>query len=137
MNAVKLGVHLPIAGRDASPDAIAQVAQEAERLGLDSIWTWERLMRPTVPIALGRPGGPVMPAPEPFGNVYDPIDTLAFVAAKRAGSYWAPACSTRCSRVRSFSRGGWPHSTGSTVGGSWSASGRAGWSRSSSPRACR
>ena len=50
MNAMKLGVHLPIAGRDASPDVIAQVAQEAERLGLDSIWTWERLMRPTVPM---------------------------------------------------------------------------------------
>ena len=82
MNAMKVGVHLPIAGRDASPDVIAQVAQEAERLGLDSIWTWERLMRPTVPIALGGPGGPVMQAPEPFANVYDPIETLAFVAAK-------------------------------------------------------
>jgi alkanesulfonate monooxygenase SsuD/methylene tetrahydromethanopterin reductase-like flavin-dependent oxidoreductase (luciferase family) len=81
MTAIKIGVHLPIAGRDASPDLIARVALEAERIGLDSIWTWERLMRPSVPIPMGGPGGPVMEAPEPFGTVYDPIETLAFVAA--------------------------------------------------------
>ena len=79
---MKLGVHLPIAGRGASPDTIAQVAVEAERIGLDSVWTWERLMRPTVPIPLGGAGGPVMDAPEDFGIVYDPIETLAYVAAK-------------------------------------------------------
>jgi alkanesulfonate monooxygenase SsuD/methylene tetrahydromethanopterin reductase-like flavin-dependent oxidoreductase (luciferase family) len=28
-----------------------EVAAEAERIGLDSVWSWERLMRPTVPIA--------------------------------------------------------------------------------------
>ena len=79
---MKLGVHLPIAGRGASPDTIAQVAVEAERIGLDSVWTWERLMRPTVPIPMGGAGGPVMDAPEDFGIVYDPIETLAYVAAK-------------------------------------------------------
>ena len=39
-------------------------------------------MRPTVPIAMGGPGGPVMDAPEGFGCVYDPIETLAYVAAR-------------------------------------------------------
>jgi alkanesulfonate monooxygenase SsuD/methylene tetrahydromethanopterin reductase-like flavin-dependent oxidoreductase (luciferase family) len=39
-------------------------------------------MRPTVPIALGGAGGPVMDAPEAFGIVYDPIETLAYVAAR-------------------------------------------------------
>jgi probable F420-dependent oxidoreductase len=39
-------------------------------------------MRPTVPIALGGVGGPVMDAPEAFGIVYDPIETLAYVAAQ-------------------------------------------------------
>ena len=39
-------------------------------------------MRPTVPIALGGAGGPVMDAPEAFGIVYDPIETLAYVAAQ-------------------------------------------------------
>lgn len=81
MTAVKLGVHLPVAGPDASPDVIAQVAVEAERVGLDSVWSWERLMRPTVPIALGGAGGPIMDAPAAFGNVYDPIETLTYVAA--------------------------------------------------------
>lgn len=82
MTSVQLGVHLPIAGPGASPEGIAQVAEEAERIGLDSVWTWERLMRPTVPIPMGGPGGPVMDAPEDFGTVYDPIETLSFVAAR-------------------------------------------------------
>jgi probable F420-dependent oxidoreductase len=81
MTSVKLGVHLPIAGRDVSAQKVVRVAQEAERLGLDSVWAWERLLRPTEPIAMGGPGGPVMEAPEQFGCVYDPIDTLAYVAA--------------------------------------------------------
>jgi alkanesulfonate monooxygenase SsuD/methylene tetrahydromethanopterin reductase-like flavin-dependent oxidoreductase (luciferase family) len=37
---------------------------------------------PTVPIALGGAGGPVIDAPEAFGIVYDPIETLAYVAAE-------------------------------------------------------
>ncbi len=82
MTSVKLGVHLPVAGKAASPQAIAQVAEEAERIGLDSVWVWERLMRPTEPIPMGGPGGPVMEAPEGFGSVYDPIETLAWVAAR-------------------------------------------------------
>lgn len=82
MTSIKLGVHLPLAGRVASPASIAEVAEEAERIGLDSIWSWERLMRPTVPIAMGGPGGPVMQAPEDFATVYDPIETLAYVAGR-------------------------------------------------------
>jgi len=39
-------------------------------------------MRPTVPIALGGAGGPVMDAPDTFGLVYDPVETLSYVAAK-------------------------------------------------------
>jgi probable F420-dependent oxidoreductase len=82
MGAMKLGVSLPMAGAGASPEAITRVAQEAEGAGLDSVWGWERLMRPTVPIAMGGPGGPVMDAPEQFALVYDPLETLAFVAAR-------------------------------------------------------
>jgi probable F420-dependent oxidoreductase len=82
MTTIELGVHLPVAGAGASPEAIAHVAEEAERIGLDSVWSWERLMRPTVPIAMGGPGGPVMDAPEKFGTVYDPIETLSYVAAR-------------------------------------------------------
>jgi probable F420-dependent oxidoreductase len=79
---MRLGVHLPVAGKSASPEIILQVAVEAERIGLDSVWSWERLMRPTVPIALGGAGGVVIDAPEEFGIVYDPIETLAYVAAR-------------------------------------------------------
>jgi alkanesulfonate monooxygenase SsuD/methylene tetrahydromethanopterin reductase-like flavin-dependent oxidoreductase (luciferase family) len=82
MATIKLGVHLPVAGGAASPESIARTALEAERIGLDSVWTWERLMRPTVPIAMGGRGGPVMEAPETFGSVYDPIETLSYVAGK-------------------------------------------------------
>ena len=82
MTSMKLGVHLPLAGRGASPASISQVAEEAERVGLDSVWSWDRLMRPTVPIAMGGPGGPVMEAPEDFASVYDPIETLTYVAAR-------------------------------------------------------
>jgi len=61
---MRLGVHLPVAGKGASPGIIPQVAVEAERIGLDSSWSWERLMRPRVPIALGGAGGAVRDAPE-------------------------------------------------------------------------
>jgi probable F420-dependent oxidoreductase len=79
---MRLGVHLPVAGKGAAPSIILQVAVEAERIGLDSVWSWERLMRPRAPIAMGGAGGPVMDAPEAFGIVYDPIETLAYVAAQ-------------------------------------------------------
>ena len=82
MTSMKLGVHLPVAGHAAAPAGIVEVAEEAERVGLDSIWSWDRLMRPTAPIAMGGPGGPVMAAPEDFATVYDPIETLAYVAAR-------------------------------------------------------
>ena len=81
MTSVQLGVHLPLSGRGLAR-GISAVAVEAERIGLDSVWSWERLLRPTVPIAMGGPGGPVMDAPEDFATVYDPLETLAYVAAR-------------------------------------------------------
>jgi probable F420-dependent oxidoreductase len=81
MTAIKIGVHLPVAGRQASPEAIVRLAQEAERAGLDSVWSWDRHLRPRVPIAMGGAGGPVMDAPETFATVYDPIEVLTYVAA--------------------------------------------------------
>ena len=82
MSSIKLGVNLPMWGAGASPEAILEVAEAAERAGLDSVWTWERVLRPTAPIAMGGPGGPVMEAPEEFGLAYDPLETLSFVAAR-------------------------------------------------------
>jgi probable F420-dependent oxidoreductase len=81
MGGVQLGVSLPTSGSQATPQAMARVAQDAERAGLASVWTFERLLRPTRPIAMGGPGGPVMDPPEMFGTVYDPVEVLAYVAA--------------------------------------------------------
>jgi probable F420-dependent oxidoreductase len=82
MSGVRLGVSLPTTGEDATPEAIVQVAEDAERAGLGSVWTYERLLRPTVPIAMGGEGGPVMDAPAGFANVYDPLEVLGHVAAR-------------------------------------------------------
>lgn len=92
---VQIGTALPSAGADASAEAVARVAQTAERMGLGSVWTFERLLRPTQPIAMGGPGGPVMPGPPAWADVYDPVETLAYVAAKtdtiRLGTSVIPA----------------------------------------------
>ncbi|KAB8188959.1 TIGR03619 family F420-dependent LLM class oxidoreductase [Nonomuraea phyllanthi] len=82
MSGVRLGVMLPTGGEHATPEAIVQVAQEAERAGLGSVWTYERLLRPTVPIAMGGEGGPVMDPPAAFATVYDPLEVLGHVAAR-------------------------------------------------------
>lgn len=82
MSRVELGIGLPTSGQHASPETIAQVAEGAERIGLGSVWTFDRLLRPTVPIAMGGPGGPVMDPPEAFGTVYDPLEALSYVAAR-------------------------------------------------------
>jgi probable F420-dependent oxidoreductase len=52
---------------------------EAERIGLAAVWTFERLLRPAEPMMLGV--GP-MPLPEFNAIVYDPLETLTYVAAK-------------------------------------------------------
>ena len=78
---MKLGLTLPSAGSGASPESIAAVAEEAERIGLASVWTFERLMNPVngaIPIG----GGDAVPLPDSYGSVYDPIETLAYLAAR-------------------------------------------------------
>jgi probable F420-dependent oxidoreductase len=78
---MKLGLTLPTAGEGTSPDRIARVAGEAERIGLASVWTFERLMNPVdgaIPIG----GSDPVPLPDSYGSVYDPLETLAYVAAR-------------------------------------------------------
>jgi probable F420-dependent oxidoreductase len=76
---MKLGINLPQFGTYASPESIAQVAQEAERLGCGSVWVQERLLRPSHP---RQPyAGFMDPWPESYRVVYDPIETLTDAAA--------------------------------------------------------
>lgn len=73
------GFALPQSGRLASPEALADAAQRAEDLGYATLWVLERLLRPVDPPAA--PGGSAPRMPESYATVYDPIETLAYVAA--------------------------------------------------------
>ena len=62
-----LGVILPNYGEGSSPDGIRPVVEAAEELGFDSVWTTEHIVV-----------GP--DAVDPYGRVYDPLLTLAWIA---------------------------------------------------------
>jgi probable F420-dependent oxidoreductase len=76
---MELGISLPTSGALASPANIAAVAQEVERLGYDSLWTYERLLRPIEPVA--QFGGPPAPVPAGYRMVFEPLETLSYVSA--------------------------------------------------------
>ena len=61
------GVILPNFGAGSSPDGIRRVAEAAEELGFDSVWTTEHII-------VGREGV------NPYGRVYDPLVTLGWIA---------------------------------------------------------
>jgi probable F420-dependent oxidoreductase len=64
---VHFGVILPNYGEGSSPDGIRRVAEAAEELGFDSVWTTEH-------IVVGPEGV------DPYGRVYDPLVTLGWIA---------------------------------------------------------
>ena len=68
---MEISIALPHTGRRAFPKEIAHAAEEAERLGYATVWVLERLLRPL--------GGSMSAS---YANVYDPLETLAYVAAK-------------------------------------------------------
>ncbi|MCS7251799.1 MAG: LLM class F420-dependent oxidoreductase [Anaerolineae bacterium] len=63
-----IGVCLPNYGRASSPEAICEVAQAAEALGFDSIWTTDHILVPEA-------------YEEPYGRIFETWTTLAYVAA--------------------------------------------------------
>jgi probable F420-dependent oxidoreductase len=75
---MKLGLGLPHYATEASPEAVLTFAQKAELLGYDSVWALERLLRPTHPANAPWAG---FEMPEYYGTVYDPLQTLMYVAA--------------------------------------------------------
>jgi probable F420-dependent oxidoreductase len=78
---VKLGIMVPTSGVHASPATITTIAQAAERLGYDSLWTYERLLRPMAPLLPG-PDGEPQRAPEVYQSVFEPLETLSYLAAQ-------------------------------------------------------
>jgi probable F420-dependent oxidoreductase len=64
---VHFGVILPNYGAGSSPSEIRRVAELAEELGYDSVWTTEHIIV-----------GP--DAVDPYGRVYDPLVTLGWIA---------------------------------------------------------
>jgi probable F420-dependent oxidoreductase len=77
---MEFGFGLPQSGRHASSQALTHAAQEAERSGYAAVWVLERLLRPLHPRA--EAGRPAVRMPESYATVYDPIETLTYVAAK-------------------------------------------------------
>jgi probable F420-dependent oxidoreductase len=73
----RVGVGVPNFGHLASPRSIVAVATAAERLGLDSVWTFERLLLP-----LGPDGTNPYGLPEHNASVYDSLETLTWIAAQ-------------------------------------------------------
>lgn len=79
---MRFGIHLAASGPLASPDRIGRLASEAETLGFDSVWVGDHVVMPrrfrsTYPYA----------EPESFTvegarTFYEPIVTLAWVAAR-------------------------------------------------------
>ncbi|GIF87629.1 LLM class F420-dependent oxidoreductase [Catellatospora chokoriensis] len=79
-NDMELGLALPTSGPQTSPETIVKVAKEAERLGYAALWTYERLLRPIDDVTLWS-GGEPQQVPEVYRSVYEPLETLSYVAA--------------------------------------------------------
>jgi probable F420-dependent oxidoreductase len=77
---MKIGFALPNIGPVATADAVAKVAQRAEALGYDSLWTIERLLWPVKP-QTPYPATPDGSLPEGYKHSLDPVEALTYAAA--------------------------------------------------------
>jgi probable F420-dependent oxidoreductase len=77
---MKAGMLLPHLGDSVTRDNVLYIAKEAEKEGLDSVWALERLLWPLKP-QTPYPATPDGSLPTMYQNVFDPIETLTFVAA--------------------------------------------------------
>ena len=77
---MKFGLFLPQLGVQATRENVIQLAREAEKEGIDSLWVLERLVWPLKP-QVPYPATPDGSLPVEYQNVLDPLDLLTFVAA--------------------------------------------------------
>ena len=77
---MKVGITLPQSGQQATRENIIQAARQAEEESFDSAWVFERLLWPIRP-QTPYPGTPDGSLPIEYQNIFDPIETLNFVAA--------------------------------------------------------
>jgi probable F420-dependent oxidoreductase len=78
---MRIGFALPNIGPVGTADALSQVAQRAEALRYDSLWTVERLLYPVKP-QTPYPATPDGSLPEVYKYALDPLEALTFAAAK-------------------------------------------------------
>jgi probable F420-dependent oxidoreductase len=77
---LKVGILLPVSGKQATRANILQMTQEAEKEHFDSLWAFERLLwplAPQTPYSATADGS----LPVEYQNVLDPLETLTYVAA--------------------------------------------------------
>ena len=77
---MKIGILLPVAGEQATRENVVQTAKLAEQEDFDSLWVFERLLWPIYPQTPygGTPDGSL---PMEYQKVFDPLETLTYVAA--------------------------------------------------------
>jgi len=78
---MKTGITLPQFGSQATKENIVQLAKMAEQERLNSLWVGDRLLWPINP-QTPYPGSPDGKLSTSMQNVFDPLETLTFVAAK-------------------------------------------------------
>ena len=76
---MKVGILLPQTGELATRDNVLYIGKEAEKEGLDSVWVFERLLWPVKP-QTPYGGVPNAPIPVEYQSVFDPLETLTYVA---------------------------------------------------------
>jgi len=79
---MQLGLRLPQTGiNQAKKDNIIRIAEEADTTGVHSLWVLERLIWPINP-QNPYPGSKDGKFPDDWQYIFDPIETLTFVASK-------------------------------------------------------
>ncbi|MDF2726782.1 MAG: flavin-dependent oxidoreductase, F420-dependent methylene-tetrahydromethanopterin reductase [Nitrososphaera sp.] len=77
---MKVGIVLPQTGESATRENVLHIGKEAEKVGLDSVWVFDRLLWPLKP-QTPYGGVPNAPIPVEYQNILDPLETLTYLAA--------------------------------------------------------